>query len=305
MGASNSFMKPPRILLLWLGAGLVLQSCQPETPVAVPSSPSATATALGQPPVSGPSPLPPKGAPPAPLTPSPTPIPPSALPAGLAGIRFGEIDRFLDALSERAYFDVVFVNQAGEPLKLSAQELAQLGLSWSSSRPQDFSVDPKGEIRPWVSYGFSIITARIPGTDFSTSAVVNITANNAGGGGGSGSAGGGGGGGSTGPNNTPPVILSLTANPTRVVGGGGLVRLSAHVQDAETPLTEQSYTWSCTPQAACGTFSSPSGKMVFWRGPNTAGVFPLQLTVSDGLLSAQRSVSITVETGSGSLQINP
>ncbi|MEZ0374893.1 MAG: hypothetical protein ACAI44_37755 [Candidatus Sericytochromatia bacterium] len=72
-------------------------------------------------------------------------------------------------------------------------------LEWSSSQPQDISVDAGGVLRALDDTGFADISVKIRGTGLSAHKVFNITrpASGGGGGGGGGSGGGGGGDGPT------------------------------------------------------------------------------------------------------------
>jgi hypothetical protein len=77
---------------------------------------------------------------------------------------------------------------------------------------------------------------------------------------------------------TAPVIRSITVPSSRVEAGLD-VAITAVVEDAETPLTELSYTWS----ASAGTITG-TGTTATWRMPDgiTAGVdVVITLTVVD------------------------
>lgn len=138
------------------------------------------------------------------------------------------------------------------------------------------------------------------------------------------SSGGGGGG------NSRPVITSFTQDTTLLAGFGGAIHLLAEANDSDDSLTTPNYSWSCQevdatdqpfdPIQPCpgpqSGFNSLIGPEVYWMGPGTADVTPvnvsaykyyrLTLTVSDGSLSASQSVKITVPVGTvGSVSVNP
>lgn len=173
-----------------------------------------------------------------------------------------------------------------------------LSLIWNSSRPQDFSVSPDGVITAGatVDSGFSEISARIPDTTWEARAVINVAQADLGGGGG-------GGGGSV-TVNQPPVITSLTPSSTSITGVGSLLRLNATATDPDSSLSDASYTWSSDTPGGEAAYISTSGPQVYWRSPATAGDYVLRLTVSDGRASTTQTVTITVITGEGALDVN-
>ena len=86
--------------------------------------------------------------------------------------------------------------------------------------------------------------------------------------------------------NTAPVIKSFQANPTSV-NPDGQVELTVLASDAENdPLT---YTY----QPSGGTIAG-AGDRVTWVAPATAGSYEIKVSVSDGKLSVQDAVIITV-----------
>lgn len=283
---------------LALALSLCLTACAPQaaSPLANPTAPVPSATPVSTSlPGSPPGSLPQPDASSTPVltpTPSPTVSASPGLPANLAGIRFGELDRFLGYEGESTRFAVIALDGEGRPLD------TVLPLEWSSSRPQDFSVDATGKLTALVRSGYSEIVVRVPGTAYEIRTIVNVsTGSSSGGGGGSASA-------PVTPVNAAPVIASLQASSNTVLGAGSLVRVSALANDAESPLTDASYSWSCSPQPGCGSFNQPNGSTVYWTAPPTAGQYTLTLTVSDGGQSTSQSVTIQLQTGSGQLTIN-
>lgn len=276
---------------------LSLSACFPQAVPPMPSpSPEPSASAI---PGAMPTPVasrPPEETPSA-APGSASPLPsgsPGGLPANLAGLRFETINRFLNAAGETTQFAVYLIDRSGNRI------LQTVPLEWSSSRPQDFSIDASGKIKALVAEGYSEIVVRIPGSSFEARTVINVSSR--------GSGGGGGGGGETtpaAPVNSPPTIDALTSSRTSVLGGNAIVKLTSSATDAETPLTESAYTWSCTPQPNCGTFSPGSGSTVYWLSPNTGGTYQITLSVSDGTQTANRSLDLNVQTGTGGLSINP
>lgn len=216
-----------------------------------------------------------------------------SLPQNLAEIRFdASIDRFLDSKGESTRFKVVLLDDQGQMID------ASVPIIWRSSRPHQFSVDAEGQITALVESGYSSITASIPGTDFAIDVVINIdTAGSSGGGGG--------GGGSPQSVNQAPKITELSASSTSVVGGNALVKLTGLASDDKTTLNDTNYSWTCTPQDNCGQLLSQSGSSVFWQSPNTQGNYTITLSVSDGSLSTSQDLSIEVQTGIGSIEVNP
>lgn len=300
----------------WAGSLLavsLLTACPPQSVVNTPvtpstgasASPSASSSPGNSSPTSSPTASPATSTlPDAPPTPGSSPSAPVSggvdtsgsatvsLPANLSSIRFATIDRFLDAQGEVTRFQVEFVDNLGNRIS------GNVPLLWSSSRPQDFSVDAEGNVKALVDFGFSTIEVRIPGTAFEARTIVNVTSS---------SGGGSGGGGSTTPVlvNAAPVINSLVASSNTVVGAGVPVKLTASATDAETSLSDASYSWSCTSANCANAFSTTTGPTVFWSSPAAAGAYVLKLTVSDGSQTTSREITINVTSGQGQLQINP
>lgn len=289
-----------RKTLLWVCSAytLGLTACFPSAPPTQQPTPSASSSTPG----STPSPVSPSASPtstgatasPSPGTtepssgPSTSPEAPFVLPSNVAAIRFGNNDRFLDQQGESTTFDVELVDRNGNVVTLE-----NVPLEWSSSRPQDFSVDSQGKITALVASGYSVIEVRVKGTALEARSVINVNA-------GVGGSGGGGGGAS----NASPVITSLTASETSITGTGTLVKLMASASDSDSTLNSSSFSWSCA-QANGDTFNTLSGETVYWRTPDTSGTYVITLTVSDGKASVNQDISITVTTGEGTLLVNP
>ncbi len=225
--------------------------------------------------------------------PSPTVSAGTGLPANLAGIRFGELNRFLNYQGQSTRFDVIAVDANGQVIQ------AVLPLQWRSSRPQDFRVDADGKLTALVGAGYSEIVASIPGTDYEIRTIINVSTPGGGGGGG-----GGGGAAPVIPVNAAPVIQSLQASQTSIVGAGSLVRLIAQATDAESTLSASSYSWTCSPMPACGSFNQPNGGTVYWSAPAQSGNYDLILTVTDGNQSSTQSVTVQVQVGNVQVIIN-
>ncbi|MEZ0367952.1 MAG: PQQ-binding-like beta-propeller repeat protein [Candidatus Sericytochromatia bacterium] len=94
----------------------------------------------------------------------------------------------------------------------------------------------------------------------------------------------------------PPVIVSYTVNPDPVIGSNNVALLSCTATD-NLPVTDASYSWSCS--GDCGSFSSTSGRQVFWRAPATgSGPFALKVSVTDGINPpVSQTLNIPVVTG--------
>lgn len=135
------------------------------------ANPSASPTALAS---INPSPTPAPTESPTPMpsseSPSAMPTDPEPLPAQLNGLRFGTINRFLESKGDQTRFSVELLDAQDQVFQ------AQVPLEWNSSRPQDFGVDPDGQITALVDYGYSLISVRIPGTSFLAQAVINVSA---------------------------------------------------------------------------------------------------------------------------------
>ena len=89
--------------------------------------------------------------------------------------------------------------------------------------------------------------------------------------------------------NTPPIIESLAIGPRAEADVP--IQIAATVKDAETPLSQLTYTWSASPQI--GTFSgnsvSGSQALITWRPPKgqkTPDVYTITLTVTESYTSA-------------------
>ncbi len=138
-----------------------------------------------------------------------------------------------------------------------------------------------------------------------------------------------GGGGGGGRRNDPPVITLFTQDLTVLPGFGAATHLYAEASDPESNLSIPDYSWTCQevdetdqpfdpirPCPGSSGFNSLIGPDVYWMGPTTADINPvngsaykyyrLTLTVSDGSLNTSQSVKITVPIGTvGSVSVNP
>ena len=91
------------------------------------------------------------------------------------------------------------------------------------------------------------------------------------------------------PKNSAPVISSLTANPSTVQAGGNAT-INCVATDADGDAL--TYTWDTTGGPIIG-----SGNSVTWTAPQTAGIYKITVTVSDGKAVATRDLDITVTDG--------
>ncbi len=103
-----------------------------------------------------------------------------------------------------------------------------------------------------------------------------------------------GGNGPTGSGNRPPQIAGIVALPTSVVLGG-TTRMTLLVSDPDNDVLHIDWT------AASGRFSSPGAEGTDWTAPDTAGVYTLFVSVSDGTES--RADSARVRVGQGSVTV--
>lgn len=290
-------MKVLRSLVLVLA--ISLPACTPDQ---APSSVNPSESALPSSPIQAGPGLPQSGStlagnasqPVVESRPKPTPSVGFVLPENLAGIRFEERDRFLNALGQTTRFAVYLLDRQGQRIDF------QVPLEWSSSRPQDFSVDDQGNLKALVNDGFSVIVAKIPGTSFEARTTINVTTWSP--------TSGGGGGGSLAGNpavaNSPPVIKLFSSSTFNVTGGGGLVKLLGDATDAQSTLLDSAFSWSCSPQPDCGQFTPASGPTVYWQSPATGGNYIVTLTVSDGSLQTSQNITLVVQAGNGNLQVN-
>lgn len=95
--------------------------------------------------------------------------------------------------------------------------------------------------------------------------------------------------------NLPPTIREIVARPPAVVLEGQ-TQLTALASDANGDVL--AYCW----EAASGTLSDPRADDTFWTAPDSAGVFTVTLTVSDGRDSVMAEVAL--EVGEGSLLVD-
>jgi hypothetical protein len=90
--------------------------------------------------------------------------------------------------------------------------------------------------------------------------------------------------------NNPPLISLLTATPSLIVGGQATT-LTAAAGDPEGDALSYGYAQTAGP--AAGAFSG-TGPSRTWTAPASPGVYTLQLTVDDGLLTDVETVNVTV-----------
>jgi hypothetical protein len=88
--------------------------------------------------------------------------------------------------------------------------------------------------------------------------------------------------------NTPPIIESLAIG-TRAEADQP-IQIAAAVKDAETPLSQLTYTWSASPQSGLFSGNSVSGSqaLITWRPPKgqkTPDVYTITLTVTESYTS--------------------
>lgn len=164
-----------------------LESSTPDfTPDSTPSAvPSAVPSPGASPPASVPT-VPPSAGEPLPGTPV------------LAQLRLETDRRLFDAFGQTGQLKVIALDAAGIALPSEA-----LALSFSSTRPTDFSVSETGMIRALKDIGFS--TVRVTDGVSGQFAEITLSVSSA-----SFSGGGGGGGGSRSAGNTTPATLNTT-----------------------------------------------------------------------------------------------
>jgi hypothetical protein len=197
-----------KIVDLALGASafLLLCSCAPTapTPSVTPSDavPSVTPSVITSttPSAVSPTAMPNGGnssspSPTAPVLSAGTPLPNTQV---LAQLRLETDRRVFDAFGQTAQLRVIAQDSAGVVLPLSA-----LALSFSSTRPTDFSVSETGRVKALKDIGFS--TVRVTDTASGQFAEITLSVSSA-----SFSSGGGGGGSSSAGNPTPATLNTPT-----------------------------------------------------------------------------------------------
>lgn len=92
--------------------------------------------------------------------------------SSVANLRLNAASRFLSAKGESLKLQVELFDAKGQIVP------EQAGLVWSSSRPQDFSVDPSGKVTALTEIGFSEIGVRLAGTELKASLIINVLTTN-------------------------------------------------------------------------------------------------------------------------------
>ncbi len=92
--------------------------------------------------------------------------------SSVANLRLNAASRFLSAKGESLKLQVELFDAKGQIVP------EQAGLVWSSSRPQDFSVDPSGKVTALTEIGFSEIGVRLSGTELKASLIINVITTN-------------------------------------------------------------------------------------------------------------------------------
>jgi len=113
------------------------------------------------------------------------------------------------------------------------------------------------------------------------------------------------------PPNSPPQIVSFSATPTTISGGGYTTLLVASVSDETSSVSYNLTASTGNANAPTGTFSPATGNMTTganlnygsWTAPvvNTDTVFLIELKISDGEYTDKKSVNVTVKGGAGTL----
>lgn len=150
-------------------------------PLQSPSaSPVASASPLSPAPSASPS-----SAPPAASTPVPGPAqPPATAGPPVASLRLQTAQRFLSGIGQQTRLQVEALSADGSVLPQPA------GLEWTSSRPQDLSVDATGLITALVDEGFAEIAVSLPGSGISSTLLISVSSPNSAGSGSSSGSGG-------------------------------------------------------------------------------------------------------------------
>jgi hypothetical protein len=99
--------------------------------------------------------------------------------------------------------------------------------------------------------------------------------------------------------NTPPIVESLTIGLRAEADQP--IQIAATVKDAETPLSQLTYTWSASPQTGLFSGNSVSGSqaLITWRPPKgqkTPDVYTITLTVTESYTSAGQAKQNIVST---------
>lgn len=106
--------------------------------------------------------------------------------------------------------------------------------------------------------------------------------------------------------NSPPIIKSIVAQGSRVrqpanfADYGETIRITADVEDAQTPPAQLAYQW-----LACGGAFSGTGPQVQWTAPTTPGLplsCTIELVVSDGSRVGTGSIIVRVHDSVNEVQ---
>jgi hypothetical protein len=90
--------------------------------------------------------------------------------------------------------------------------------------------------------------------------------------------------------NQPPTITSFTSNPTNTTTPGQAITFALDVVDPDGDVLK--YTWTATG----GTLSTNTGRSVIWTPPASAGVYVVQVSISDQKGgTAEGSQNVTVK----------
>jgi hypothetical protein len=90
--------------------------------------------------------------------------------------------------------------------------------------------------------------------------------------------------------NQLPTITSFTSNPTNTTTPGQAITFALDVVDLDGDVLK--YTWTATG----GTLSTNTGRSVIWTPPASAGVYVVQVSISDQKGgTAEGSQNVTVK----------
>lgn len=165
----------------------ILASCQaaPPTGTPQPSSQPSVQPGPGQDKPEQPASLPtgspaPGGQPGMPSAPPPSPVPSAAeSPVAPVSVDLGDVQinldtRFLNGAGDSVQIQVVAKDQAGHLV-----DPKSLALEFTSSRPQDVSVDAQGLIKALQDFGYSEIGVRVPGSEQTAKFSISVSSSEA------------------------------------------------------------------------------------------------------------------------------